>query len=116
MMSFWVVPCRRARRALFVGDGDIKRQQPRSRRVDRHRRVHPSSGMPSNSARMSPRWPMGTPTLPTSPLRQRMIAVIAGLGRQIEGDRQAGLALGEIAAIERVPDPGLVAALMEWPA
>ena len=26
-----------------------------------------SSGMPSNSVSMSPRWPTGTPTLPTSP-------------------------------------------------
>ena len=26
-----------------------------------------SSGMPSNSARMSPMWVTGTPTLPTSP-------------------------------------------------
>ena len=26
-----------------------------------------ASGMPSNSARMSPRWLTGTPTLPTSP-------------------------------------------------
>ena len=26
-----------------------------------------SSGMPSSSARMSPRWATGTPTLPTSP-------------------------------------------------
>ena len=29
-----------ARRALFVGDGDIERHQPAARRVDRHRRVH----------------------------------------------------------------------------
>jgi hypothetical protein len=27
-----------------------------------------SSGMPSSSVRMSPRWDTGTPTLPTSPL------------------------------------------------
>ena len=52
--------------------------------------------------------------------RQRVVAVIAGLSRQIEGDRQAGLALGEILAVEPVglaggrvagigaEDPGLV--------
>ena len=51
-----------------------------------------ASGMPSNRARMSPRWQIGTPTLPTSPLRQRVVAVVAGLGRQIEGDGEAGLA------------------------
>jgi len=27
-----------------------------------------SSGIPSNKVRMSPRWLIGTPTLPTSPL------------------------------------------------
>ena len=54
--------------------------------------------------------------------RQHVVAVVAGLGRQIEGDREAGLALGEILAIERVrlsggrvarvgaENPGLVAA------
>ena len=79
------------------------------------------SGMPSNSARMSPRWQIGTPTLPTSPLRQHVVAVVAGLGRQIEGDRKAGLPLGEVLAVERVrirggrmpgigaENPGLVA-------
>ena len=60
------------------------------------------SGMPSNSARMSPMWEIATPTLPTSPRANRMVAVVAGLGRQVEGDRQAGLALGEIGAIETV--------------
>ena len=69
MMSFCVVPCSVSRAtpcssasatynasshaagALIVIDVFIR-----------------SSGKPSNSARMSPRWPTGTPTLPTSPL------------------------------------------------
>jgi hypothetical protein len=38
--------------------------------------------------------------------RARVVAVVAGLGRQVEGDRQAGLALGEVAAVERVRGGG----------
>jgi uncharacterized cupin superfamily protein len=41
-------------------------------------------------------------------LGERMVAVVAGLGRQIEGDGEAGLALGEVLAFE--------AAAVEWPA
>src|ERR1700716_2871241 len=33
---------------------------------------------------------------------ERMIAVVAGLGRQIERDRKAGLTLGEVLAVELV--------------
>ncbi len=41
MMSFWVVPesCVRAT-PRRLGGGDVQRQQPRRRRVDRHRGVH----------------------------------------------------------------------------
>src|SRR3569832_2640980 len=35
-------------------------------------------------------------------LRQDVVRVVAGLRRQIEGDREAGLPLGEVFAIERV--------------
>ena len=54
-------------------------------------------------------------------LGQHVIGVVAGLRRQIEGDRQAGLPLGQVLAVERVgirgrrmagigaEDPGLVA-------
>ena len=61
-----------------------------------------ASGMPSNRARMSPRWQIETPDLADLALGERMVGVVAGLGRQIEGDRKAGLALGEIFPIERV--------------
>jgi len=36
------------------------------------------------------------------PAGELMVRVVAGLGRQIEGDRQAGLALGEVAPVELV--------------
>jgi hypothetical protein len=39
------------------------------------------------------------------------VGVVAGLGRQVEGDRQAGLALGEVGAVELVG--GFTA--LEWP-
>ena len=54
-------------------------------------------------------------------LSQRVVAVVTGLGGQIEGDREPGLTLGEVLAIERVgivrvgmtgigaENPGLVA-------
>ena len=38
--------------------------------------------------------------------RQFVIAIIAGLRRQIEGDRKPGLPLGQIAAIKRVRGRG----------
>ena len=38
---------------------------------------------------------IGTPTRPTSPDRHRVVAVVAHLGRQVEGDREAGLAAGK---------------------
>ena len=36
-----------------------------------------------------------------------VVGVIAGLGRQVEGDREAGLALGQVAAVELVRAPGV---------
>src|SRR5436853_5704202 len=42
------------------------------------------------------------PDLADLALRERMIAVVAGLGRQIEGDGEAGLSLGQIFPIERI--------------
>ena len=55
---------------------------------------------------MSPMWLIGTPTLPTSPTREHVVGVVAGLGGQVEGHRQAGLALGEVASVERVAGRG----------
>ena len=80
-----------------------------------------SSGMPSKSARMSPRWRDGDADLADLAAGERVVAVVAGLGRQVEGDREAGLAAGEVRAVERVrgggggmagvgaEEPGLVA-------
>ena len=53
--------------------------------------------MPSNSVRMSSIESIATPTLPTSPCGDRVVGVVAHLGRQVEGDRQpAGAGLDQL--------------------
>ena len=103
MMSFWIVPCSaRARRALLVGDRDVERHQPRRGGVDGHRRVHRAERdaveQRAHVAEMADRHA----DLADLAARQHVIGVVAGLRRQIEGDREAGLALGQILAIELV--------------
>ena len=58
-----------------------------------------SSGMPSKIASMSASETTATPTLPTSPGRERVVRVEAHLRRQVERDREAGLA-----AVEQVAE------------
>ena len=105
MMSFWVVPLQLgARRALLVGDA--RRRARAARRPVALMVIEvfiSASGMPLEQRRACRRdGEIGTPTLPTSPRGEQVVAVVAGLGRQIEGDREAGLALGEVLAVERV--------------
>ena len=91
-----------ARRALFVGDRDIERHQPRRGGVDGHRGVH---RVERDGVEQRPHVAdVGDRDADLADLaaRQGMVAVVAGLGRQVEGDRQAGLAFGEIGAIEPV--------------
>ena len=64
------------------------------------------SGMPSNSCRISPRCGTGTPTLPTSPRASDVVGVVAGLGGEVERDRQPGLPLGQVGAVQLVRRPG----------
>ena len=52
-----------------------------------------SRGIPLNRASMSRRLLTGTPTLPTSPRARGVVGVVADLGRQVEGDGEARLAL-----------------------
>ena len=51
---------------------------------------------------MSPLCAIETPTLPTSPRGELVVGVVAGLGREVERDREAGLALLEVLAVEGV--------------
>ena len=101
-----VVLCRAlqrgARRALFVGGGDVEREQPRRRSVDRHRRVHVGERdaveQHAHVAEMGDRHADLADLAP----RQQMVRIVARLRRQIEGDREARLPLAEILAEQLV--------------
>jgi hypothetical protein len=106
MMSFCVVP----RSCAAVGaapsaSGDIERQQPRRRRVDRHRRVHLLQRQLVEEhihvAEMGNRHA----DLAHLTARQWVVGIVTGLCGQIEGHREAGLPLGEIFAVKLVGLP-----------
>jgi hypothetical protein len=95
MMSFWIVPCSAPRGApLLVGDRDVERHQPRRGGVDGHRRVHgverDAVEQRAHVAEMADRHA----DLADLAARQHVVGVVAGLGRQVEGDRESGLSLG----------------------
>ena len=90
------------RHPLFVGERHIERQQPGGRGIDGHRRVHLAERnaveQRAHVADMGDRHA----DLADFALGVRMVAVVAGLRRQIEGDRQPGLALAQILAVKRI--------------
>ena len=45
---------------------------------------------------------IATPAMPTSPRDPRVVGIVAAMGGQIEGDREALLTGGEVAAVEGV--------------
>ena len=98
MMSFCVVPWSGCGvDALLLGGDDVERQQPRRGRVDRHRRVHLAERdaveQRVHVAVVGDRHA----DLADLAAGELVVGVVAGLRRQVEGDRQAGLALGEVA-------------------
>ena len=93
---------RGARRALLVRRGDIERHQPGRGGVDRHRRVHRGDRNLIEERSHIAEMGDGHADLADLALRQRMVAVEPGLGRQVEGDRKAGLALGEVLTVKPV--------------
>ena len=100
-----------ARHALLVGERDVERQQPGGGGVDGHRRVHLAERdaveQRAHVADMRDRHA----DLADLALGERMVAVVAGLRRQIEGDRKAGLPLAQVLAVKRVRRLAV-----EWPA
>ena len=103
MMSFWIVPVRLVRGApCLVGDGDVEREQPGGGRVDRHRRVHAVERDAVEQRAHVADVGDGDADLADFAAGEDVVAVVAGLGRQIEGDREPGLALGEVALVELV--------------
>ncbi len=91
---------RRRVRALFLGDNLIQREQPHGRRIDRHRRVHLAQRnvveQRAHVADMRDRHAY-LADLTTGEL---VVGVIAGLGRQVERDREPGLPLGQIPPVQ----------------
>ena len=99
MMSFWVVPWSTARvDPVLLGDDDVERQQPRRRRVDRHRRVHAVERDPVHQRVHVALVRDRHADLADLAARELVIGVVARLRRQVEGDGEPGLALGEVAA------------------
>lgn len=89
-------------RALLLGGHLVERQQPHGRGVDRHRGVHLLQGyvleQPTHVAQMGDRDPDPAHLA----AGEDVVGVVSGLGRQVEGDRQTRLALGEVAAVQLV--------------
>ena len=108
MMSFWVVPFSWARcDPVLLGDGDVEAEQPGGGGVDRHRGVHLVERDPVEQLVHVALVGDRDADLADLAAGEDVVGVIAGLGRQVEGDREAGLALGQVAAVELVGAPGV---------
>ena len=92
----------RARGALLVGDGDVQRKQPSGGRVDRHGRIHAVERNAVEQRTHVTDVRDGNADLADLAARKDVVAVVARLGREVEGDGKAGLALGEVGLVERV--------------
>ena len=91
---------------LLLADGDVERQQPGGRGVDGHRGVHLLERDAVEQGRHVGDRGDRHADLADLARRQRVVAVVAGLGRQVEGDREAGLPAGEVGAVELVAGRG----------
>jgi hypothetical protein len=87
---------------LLVGQRHVHRQQPGGRGVDGHGGVHllqrDLAEERAHVAQVADRHP----DLADLAARQDVVGVVAGLGGQVEGHRQARLAPGQIGPIQRV--------------
>ena len=108
MMSFCVVPLSLSRLdPVLLGDGDVEAEQPRGGRVDRHRGVHlVERDAVEELVHVALVGDRDADLAHLAPGKD-VIGVVAGLGRQVEGDREARLALFEVAPVELVRAPGV---------
>ena len=107
--------------ALLLGGGDVEGEEPGGGGVDRHRGVHRLERDAVEEGAHVAEVGDGDADLADLAAGEGVVAVVAGLGGQVEGDREAGLAAGEVGAVERVrgggggmagvgaEEPGLVA-------
>ncbi len=97
----------RAVDAVLLGDGDVEAEQPGRGRVDRHRGVHlverDAVEQLVHVALVGDR----DADLADLAAGEDVVGVIAGLGRQVEGDREPRLALGQVPAVELVGAAGV---------
>ena len=102
-MSFWIVPpsfC--GRHALFLGGDDIERHDRQHRAVHGHRHGHlVERDAGEQRPHVVDRVDRDARHADVAG-DARMVAVVAAVGGEIEGDREALLPAGEIAAVERV--------------
>ena len=87
---------------VLLGGDDVQRQQPRGRGVDRHRGVHLRERYAAHQRGHVAAVRDRHADLAHLAARELLVGVIAGLRRQIEGDREARLALLQVAAVELV--------------
>ena len=89
-------------RPLLVGHRYVERQQPRCGGVDRHRRIHLTERNVRQQRTHVAQMRDGHADLADLAPRQLVVGVVARLRRQIEGDGEAGLALGQVLAVELI--------------
>ena len=92
---------------VLLGDGDVEAEQPGGGGVDRHRGVHLVERDPvEQRVHVAP---VGDRDADLADLAagEHVVGVVAGLGRQVEGDREPRLALGEVAPVELVRAAGV---------
>ena len=92
--------------ALLFGVGHVEGQQPGGRGVDRHRRVHLAGRDPVEQLAHVAEVDDRHADLADLALGQHVVGVVAGLGGQVEGDREAGLAPGQVGPVQLVRGPG----------
>ena len=84
---------------LFFGHGDIEGEQPRGGGIDGHRGIHLVEGNVGEQCPHIAQVSDGHADFAHLATRQNVVAVVADLSRQIEGDGQPGLPACEVATV-----------------
>ncbi len=87
---------------LLLRDDLVEGQQPHRGGVDRHRGVHLGQRDLVEEAPHLAEVRHRDADLADLTAAERVLRVVAGLGRQVEGDREPGLTLRQVGAVERV--------------
>ena len=93
--------------AVLLGDRRVEREQPGGRGVDRHRGVHLVERDPVEQRVHVALVGDRDADLADLAAGELGVGVVAGLRGQVEGDREAGLALGQVLAVELVRAAGV---------